>query len=496
MSKLLRLIGLRKSFGGVEVLHGVDFEVRAGEVHALVGENGAGKSTLMKIASGVYQADAGQVLFEEKQGTFHNPREALAAGIAMVHQELSLAPDLTVAQNLMAGREPTAFGLINWKELNRQAAALMAEFDLRIHPATPTSELGMGHRQVVEILKALAQNPRLIIFDEPTSSLEAHETNLVLQTIRRLAERELGVVYISHRLDEVFQVADRITVLRDGNLVATRPTAETSRPEVINLMVGRELTALFPPKAEEIGEELLRVEGLEKAGVFADISFNLHRGEVLGFSGLVGSGRTELMLALFGAEPADRGIIRLEGQPLRLQRVGDAMAAGLAYVTEDRKTVGLFLERSIEDNIGCASLDALSPGGVVSARLSRKLAAETCQSLDVRYASLDQSVGRLSGGNQQKVLFGRWLATRPKVLLVDEPTRGVDVGAKAELHRQLRAWASAGNGVIVVSSELPELIGLCDRILVMHEGRLRGEVSGADATEEKLIALAFGGSSG
>jgi len=496
VSELLRLIGLRKSFGGVEVLHGVDFEVRAGEVHALVGENGAGKSTLMKLASGVHQPETGQVFFEGLEGAFHTPQEALRAGIAMVHQELSLAPDLTVAQNLMAGREPTTFGLINWKELNRQAVALMTEFDLKVHPATPTGELGMGHRQVVEILKALAQEPRLIIFDEPTSSLEAHETSLVLATIRRLAQRGLGVVYISHRLDEVFQIADRITVLRDGNLVATKLTSETSRPEVINLMVGRELTALFPPKAEEIGDELLRVEGLEKSGAFADISFNLKRGEVLGFSGLVGSGRTELMLALFGKEPADSGTIRLEGQPLRPRRVGEAMAAGLAYVTEDRKTLGLFLERSLEDNIGCASLDALSPGGVVSARLSRKLAEETCQSLDVRYASLDQAVGRLSGGNQQKVLLGRWLATRPKVLIVDEPTRGVDVGAKAELHRQLRAWATAGNGVIVVSSELPELIGLCDRILVMHEGRLRGEVSGAEATEERLIALAFGGASG
>jgi len=494
------MTGISKTFDKVEVLHSIDFDLLPGEVHALVGENGAGKSTLMKIAAGVHQADAGSIALTGESFAPRNPFDSLAAGIAMVHQELSLAPDVSIAENILAGREPSRVGFVRWRELYARAEALLAEFDLDVQADTPVASLSAGYRQIVEVLKALASDPQIVIFDEPTSSLEAHESDLVLRTIRHLADRGIGVVYISHRMQEVFQVASRVTVLRDGGRVATKPTKDTSIEEIVNAMVGREISAMYPPKSSSVGAPLLRVEGLGRKGKFEEISFSLRKGEILGFSGLVGAGRTETMRAIFGADPIDTGSIFLDGSMVagnpksKIQNwaVPRAIAAGLAYVPEDRKTLGLFLDRSVEDNVASANLVRCSRRGLLRSSLSRHLAVEACRLLAIKARDVEQEVSSLSGGNQQKALLARWLATEPKVLIVDEPTRGVDIGAKSEIHRILREYAQKGNGVIVVSSEMPELLGLCDRILVMREGRIAGEASGATMTEERLIELAMG----
>jgi ABC-type sugar transport system ATPase subunit len=488
----LTMHGVTKSFGGIAVLHAVDFDVRGGEVHALVGENGAGKSTLMKVAAGVHMPDAGRM--ETGDGPFspENPFDALKAGIAMVHQELSLAPDLSVAENIMAGREPRRWGFVLWRSLYDRTRELLSEFGLAFSPRTPVSALGLGFRQVVEILKALAADPRVVIFDEATSSLEAHESALVLRTIRRLAGRGIGVVYITHRLDEVFKCADRVTVLRDGRHVVTEDVSRTARARIVNSMVGREMSDLFPGKAREFGKDLLRVEGLTRKGAFRDIAFSLRQGEILGFSGLVGAGRTEIMRAVFGADSIDSGTVEFVAGKLGPGRIARTASLGLAYVPEERKTLGLFQDRSLEDNIVSASLKACSRAGFVRKSGTRRMASEYCRRLLIKSRGLDQEVSCLSGGNQQKALLARWMATRPRVLIVDEPTRGVDIGAKGEIHRMLREYAEAGNGVIVVSSEMPEIIGLCDRVIVLHEGRIVGELTGSDITEERLIKLALG----
>lgn len=483
---------IRKSFGDVEVLHGVDLELVGGEVHSLVGENGAGKSTLMKIAAGIHAPDGGSMSFMGRSYAPSSPLDAGRAGIAMVHQELSLAPDISVAENILVGRMPMRGCFVNWRELNARASSLLADFGLSIDPRTPVSSLSIGCRQVIEVLKALASDPKVIIFDEPTSSLEACEASLVLDTIRRLADRSIGVVYISHRMDEVFRISDRITVLRDGDLVDTWNAADVSREAVVNAMIGREMTELYPAKASSVGDVLLSVDGLTRVGSFKDVSFILRKGEILGFSGLVGAGRTEVMRSIFGAGIPDSGAIHLDGVQRDIRSAKDAMDAGIVYLPEERKTQGLFLERSIEDNILCGNIGRCSQRGVVRPSLSRALALDMCSRLSVRARGIGQELQNLSGGNQQKVLLARWLAMKPRVLIVDEPTRGVDVGAKAEIHRMLRDYASDGNGVIVVSSEMPEIIGLCDRIIVLHEGRISGEVEGTTATEAQLASLAFG----
>jgi ribose transport system ATP-binding protein len=492
-SPLLEMRLIRKSFGEVLVLHCVNLDIHAGEVHALVGENGAGKSTLMRIAAGIHAPDDGTITFQGRSFTPKSSADALRAGIAMVHQELSLAPDLTVAENIFSGLEPRQWRwFVDRRKLYAQAASMLAEFCPAIDPYANVSSLGMGYRQVVEIVKALAWNPKVIIFDEPTASLEAAETELVLETIGKLKAKSVGVVYISHRMDEIFRISDRITVLRDGTRAGQWATAEVSREKILHAMVGREFTQLYPEKSAQIGEELFSVQGFSRRNRFRDISFTLHRREILGFSGLVGAGRTELMRAIFAADPLDSGTIVLDGQTRRFRSIREAVRAGIAYVPEDRKTQGLFLDQSVEQNIVCGNLEQCSRLGIVLKSLSRKMADEYCQCFRIKARGTDQVIKNLSGGNQQKALLARWLASLPKVLIVDEPTRGIDVAAKAEIHRLLRQYADAGNGVIVVSSEMPELIGLCDRILVLHEGRLAGEVPGQSATEQTLIHLATG----
>lgn len=492
MRVLLELRGIRKSFGEVPVLQDVDFDLRAGEVHAVVGENGAGKSTLMRIAAGVLSPDSGRMTFGGREFAPRSPADALRAGIAMVHQELSLARDLTVAENILAGREPRRGWFLDQKRLFARAAAMLEEFCPTISPHALVGSLGTGYLQVIEVLKALAWEPKVIVFDEPTSALEAHETELVLGTIRKLKDRAVGVVYISHRLDEVFRVSDRVTVLRDGALVASWNTAEVSRTDVLRAMVGRELTQLYPGKAGKLGDILFSAAGLRLPGSAHETSFSLRRGEILGFSGLLGAGRTELMRAIFAADPLDAGSISVEGRPCRFRSIREAVRAGIAYVPEDRKSQGLFLDQSVQDNILCAGLERCSRGGFLRQGLCRELADAYRRELRIGMRDPGQEMSALSGGNQQKTLLARWLAASPKVLIVDKPTRGIDVGAKVEIHRLLREYAEAGHGVIVVSSEMPELIGLCDRIVVLYEGQLAGEVSGEAATEQELLHLAMG----
>jgi ribose transport system ATP-binding protein len=372
---------------------------------------------------------------------------------------------------------------------------MLAEFCPAIDPRAPAGGLGMGYGQIVEVVKALAWDPKVIVFDEPTSALEAQETELVMAALAKLKAKGVGVVYISHRLDEVFRAADRVTVLRDGSSVAVWKTAETSRPAVQAAMVGRELTRLYPPKAETLGEIIFSVEGLRLPGAPTAVSFDLRRGEILGFSGLLGAGRTELMRAIFGADPRAAGTILLDGRTLNIRSIPDAVLAGIAYVPEDRKTQGLFLDQSVQDNILCGRFDRCSRGGLVRGDLCRALAEQYRLALDIKLRDVGQEMRGLSGGNQQKTLLARWLLAEPAVLIVDEPTRGIDVGAKVEIHRLLREYAAAGHGVIVVSSEMPELIGLCDRIIILREGRMTGTLTGAAATEQALLALALGSGS-
>jgi ribose transport system ATP-binding protein len=486
----LVLSGISKSFAGVEVLHGVDFDVRPGEVHALVGENGAGKSTLMKIAAGVHQADSGRITIGGLDHAPRNPSEALRAGIAMVHQELSLAPDLSVAENIFATNLPLKGRFVDWTELAARASALLSDFCLAIDPMEPVSSFGIGYRQVMEILKALAANPKIVIFDEPTSSLESSETALVLDTITQLSKRSIGVVYITHRLDEVFKVADRITVLRDGDRVWTKQANEVGRDDVVAAMVGRGLEDSARGEQCDAGHELLRVKGLTRKGSFSNVSFAVNCGEIVGFSGLVGAGRTEVMRAVFGIDRSDSGEVFVGGRQARIRSVKDAMDVGIAYLPEDRKALGLFLDRSVEDNIVCASLEECSRHGVVRQETSATLSSEYCARLAIKSRGIDQEVGTLSGGNQQKVLLAKWLLRKPKVLIVDEPTRGVDVGARVDIHNLMRELARVGTAVIVISSDMTEIIALSDRVCVMAEGRITGELGGDEISEEAVMRLA------
>jgi ribose transport system ATP-binding protein len=490
-SPLLALRGIGKSFLGVRVLDGVDLEVLPGEVHAIVGENGAGKSTLMKVVSGVYAPDEGTVEFAGTPRTFHGPRDAQRAGIGIVHQEFNLLPERTVAENVYLGHEPVRRGLVDRKAMLGRTAALLASIgESSLPPGARVGQLGVARQQVVEIVKALALDARLLIMDEPTAALADHEVEQLYALVRRLQQRGIGVLYVSHRLREVFDLASRITVLKDGRRVTTVDAAETSAEQLVRHMVGRELSSYYPDRAgqDELGSARLvvRAGGNRK---LRDIDLRLRTGEVLGVGGLQGSGRSALARALFGAAPFTTGDVTLDGVPVRLRSPRAAMRAGIAYVTEDRKGEGIVGGRSVLDNALLASraiLPAWSGRGARTARVRELLAA-----VDVRAAGEDQEIRFLSGGNQQKVVLARWLAVEPHVLLFDEPTRGIDVGAKSAIHDLVRRLARDGAAVLMISSELPELLGMSDRIIVMRDGRIAGELP-AGATEEEVLKLALG----
>lgn len=492
----IQVIDLSKRFGSVPALDRVTFDIRGGEVHALVGENGAGKSTLINLLAGALQPDGGQILVGGRPIHFANAHEAARAGIAAVFQELSVVGSLSVAENIFANRQPVnRLGFVRGPELRRRAAELLRSFDVAIAPETLVGNLSVAERQVIEILKCLAARPCVLLLDEPTSSLTQREKETLFALLRRLREQSHGIVYISHHLSEVLELADRITVLRDGKVVATKQRRDVSETDLVRLMVGRELRDIYgrPENVDRTHFPRLHVRGLARAGACREVSFEVWPGEIVGWAGLVGAGRTEMGRALFGAEPAQQGTILLDGQPVSPRAPSEAIRAGIAYVSEDRKTQGLFLRHSVRDNLVSPQLERFSGrGGFVRDSAIDAFALACRQRSNIVATDVHQLVGRLSGGNQQKVLLAAWMGLEPHVLIADEPTRGVDVGARLEIYAQLRELAARGAAVLLISSDLQEILGLSDRILVMRAHRLVAVFDREEATEEKIIAAALG----
>lgn len=491
---LLEMRDISKYFPGVTALDGAKFTLHTGEIHALLGENGAGKSTLMKILSGVYKKDAGEILLSGDVVEIIGPRQAQQLGISIIHQELNLVPELTVMENMYLGREPA--GLLGWVDfdtMKRDAETALTELGTEIHPETKVAALSIGAQQMVEIAKALTFKSKILIMDEPTAALTARETEHLFTIVRKLAAAGVGIVYISHRMEELFELSHSITVMRDGRYVDTVKTEETSFEQLVRLMVGREVTTRFPKEPVQPGEEVLRVEHLTRKGVLEDVSLSVRAGEVVGLAGLMGAGRTELARVIFGADPMDSGEIYVAGKKQRIRRPADAIESGIGLITEDRKHQGLVLGLPVGDNMSLASLEKVSSGGFIDGSKEETIIQGYIEKLKIRTPNAGQIVKNLSGGNQQKVVIGKWLATNPKVLIMDEPTRGVDVGAKAEIYQVMNMLAASGVGILMISSELPEILGMSDRVLVMYRGRITGEMTVAKATQEKIMAYAAGG---
>lgn len=493
---IVRLSGVSKAFGAVRALDGVDLEIMPGEVRCLAGENGAGKSTLIKILTGAIRRDGGEYRVGGREVGNPTPAAARSLGIGVVYQELSLLPDLSVEENLLMGRLPASPGglLVKSGELRRAARQMLDRVGLsNVDPATPVSELPAATRQMAEIAKVLGAEARLVVFDEPTTSLAEEEAGRLLLLISQLKREGIAVLYVTHRLEEMFEIGDSITVLRDGALVTTAPAGEFDHDSLIRAMVGRSVENLYPKHAEkEVGEVLLSVRGLRIAGVDHEVDLEVRAGEIVGLGGLVGAGRTEILRAIFGADPVESGEIEVGGKLLKPGSPQRAVEAGLGLLSEDRKELGLLLDLSIRENVSIADLHEVSRGGVVSQARERSVLDRLLSDLRLRYDSYEQPVSSLSGGNQQKVLLARWLATRAKVLLFDEPTKGVDVGAKADIYRLIGDLASRGLGVLVVSSYLPELLGISDRVVVVRERAIAGELVAKGATEEDVLRLASG----
>lgn len=491
---LLSMQGITKAFPGVIALDQVDFTLLPGEVHALLGENGAGKSTLMKIASGVYQKDSGEMLVSSRPAAITGPRHAQELGIGIIHQELHLVPELTVLENMYLGREPLGlFRFIDQAAMKQRALKVLAELGSDMDPTQVVATLSVGEQQLVEIAKALSYQTRILIMDEPTAALTERETERLFAIIRKLAAGGVGIVYISHRMEEIFAISHRITVMRDGRNVATVKTSEAGFEQLVKLMVGREITTRFPKLGASLGGEVLRVEGLTRSGKLNNISFTVRAGEIVGIAGLMGAGRTELARSIFGADRPDSGEIAVAGKKVIIHSPSDAIRAGIALISEDRKQQGLVLGMSVGDNISLATLAAVSQHGLIDSRAEKKIIADSINTLKIRTTGMEQPVKTLSGGNQQKVVIAKWLSAKPKVLIMDEPTRGVDVGAKAEIYRIMNMLTAAGAGIVMISSELPEILGMSDRVLVMHRGRITGQMNVAEATQEKIMAYAAGG---
>jgi rhamnose transport system ATP-binding protein len=488
---LLALEHAAKSFGSVRALEDGSIELRAGEAHGLVGENGAGKSTLVKILAGVYRPDAGRLLLDGQELRLGGPAEARAAGIAVIYQEPTLFPDLSVAENIFMGRQPLAAGRrIDARELRRRVEALMARLGVPLDPSRPARGLSIADQQIVEIAKALSFEARVIVMDEPTAALSGAEVERLFAVARALRAHGAAVLFVSHRLDEVLDLCQQVTVMRDGRQVFSGPLDGLTRDDLVRRMVGRELSVMYPERGAERGEVALSVRRLTREGVFTDVSFEVRHGEIVGLAGLVGAGRSEVARAVFGIDRRDAGEVLVEGRRLPAASPTAAMAAGMGYVPEDRREQGLVMDLSIARNASLASLGRLRRGVLIRAADERRLAADWALRLRLKYARLTDPVAALSGGNQQKVVLAKWLARRPTVLVVDEPTRGIDVATKAEVHRLLSDLAADGVAVLMISSELPEILGMADRVLVMHEGRLTADLPREDATEERIMFAA------
>lgn len=488
---MLQAINITKSYAGVQALRNASFELRAGEVHALIGENGAGKSTLIKIMTGAVEADGGELRLHGERLAHNSPREAKARGIAAIYQQPALFPELSVAENIAIGLEGAGLR-VDWRARRRRAAELLAQVGAKLDPDAEASELSMPQQQLVEIARALGADARVLILDEPTASLSEEDTRNLFRVLRELRARGVGMIYISHRLEELPQIADRVTVLRDGRTIDTRPMAEVDRSQLIQLMVGRELSAVFPKRSVPLGEPVLELRGLGCAasGVH-DVNLSVRAGEIVGLAGLVGAGRTELARAIFGLTPADAGEIRMRGEPVTIQSPAEAIARGIAYVPEDRRRHGVVLELPISTNITLASLRRLSRRGALDFARERAVAAEYIERLGIKTPAIFAPAATLSGGNQQKVALSRWLMTEPSVLILDEPTQGIDVGAKSEIHALMTDLAARGVAILMISSELPEILGMSDRIAVMHGGAIAGVVDRAEADQQKILALAL-----
>jgi rhamnose transport system ATP-binding protein len=494
LQTLIRLSAISKAFGGVQALCDVSFDLQSGEVHALVGENGAGKSTLIKIITGAYWPDSGTIEVAGQAIERNEPATAKRLGIAAIYQQPALFADLTVAENIaLRLAPPRALRVIHWRERSRRAQELLDQVGARISPSAIVRELSMPQQQLVEIAAALGANSRILILDEPTSSLSESDTEHLFGVIGRLRRQGVGMVYISHRLEELSVVADRVTVLRDGQHVATRAMKDVDRSELVRLMVGRSLSAVYPKREVPQGSVVLELDRVSSAasGV-KDISLCVREGEIVGLAGLVGAGRTELARVLFGLAPADSGAIRWRGGPVQIDSPRDAMGLGIAYVPEDRRRNGVVMEMPVAANITLATLRRIARGGLIKFGDERRTAEEYVQRLGVRTPSVDAPVENLSGGNQQKVALARWLAAGPRLFILDEPTQGIDVGAKAEIHRLMSELVERGAAILMLSSELPELLGMCDRIVVMRGGRIAGTLSREEATQERVLALMLG----
>lgn len=490
---ILKAENITKTFPGVVALNNVELKVRKGSVHALMGENGAGKSTLMKILIGIYIPNNGTITFKDKQVTIENTNTALKLGISMIHQELSPIPFMTVAENIFLGREPVnKYGLIDKKRMAEDTKKLFEKLEINISPNVMMKELSIANTQMVEIAKAISYNSSLIIMDEPTSAITEKEVEHLFKIIRSLKEEGVSIIYITHKMDEVFKISDDITIFRDGCHIKTLPASEINRDGLISLMVGRELSQIFPKEDAEIGEVILEVKNFTRKGKFENVSFELRRGEILGFAGLMGAGRTEVMESLFGVTKFDQGEVHIKNKRVRIKSPEDSIKNGMALLTEDRKLTGILSVLSVKDNMVLASIDKYKKGLF----LNKKEINNVCQGekgrLDIKTPSMEQLIKLLSGGNQQKVLISRWLLTSPEILILDEPTRGIDVGAKSEIHRLMSKLAQEGKAIIMISSELPEILGMSDRVIVMHEGKVSGEFLRSDVSQEKIMQCATG----
>ncbi len=490
----IELKNIHKAFGSNEVLKGVNLKLKSGEVHALMGENGAGKSTLMNILTGIHKQDKGQIFVDGKEVSFKNPLEAEANGIAFIHQELNIWPNLSILENLFMMHSITSsLGILDFKAMRALAEEKCREIEIELPLDAEAGECSVGQQQMTEIVRNLLVDAKVVIMDEPTAALTERETEKLFEVMRSLKKRGVAMVYISHRMEEVANNCDTITVMRDGVSVATKPVAEYSMEQIVRDMVGRSITEFYPDRPNKPGDVLLEVKGFSQTGVFKDVSFNLRKGEILGFAGLMGSGRTEIMRAIFGVDEHAAGELLFKGKPLVITKPEDAIKAGMAFVTENRKTEGLILDFSILRNIALPSVDSFAKNSVINFSKLSDFANKMASKLGVKANDLDLEAGALSGGNQQKVVIAKWVGMNPEVIIMDEPTRGIDVGAKRDIYELMNELTASGVSIIMVSSELPEVLGMSDRIMVVHEGRIAGELLHDEADQEKIMMLATGG---
>lgn len=490
----IEMKGINKAFGGNSVLQNAGFTLTDGEIHALMGENGAGKSTLMKILTGVYTRDAGIVTVDGVEVTYKSAQEAEQAGIVFIHQELNVLFDLTVEENMFLGKEiHNRFGVCDKKAMRAEVKKILDKLGVDIDITAKMDTLSIGQQQMIEIAKALMVDAKVIIMDEPTAALTQKETLVLFKVVRALREKGVSIVYISHRMEEIFELCDRITILRDGQYVGTRNISETNMAEVVKMMIGREIGERYPQRDVKIGEVVLEVQDLSCEGIFKDVSFHVRAGEVLGVAGLMGAGRTEIMQSIFGNMPHVTGKIFMDGKEIRHKSPKEAMKNGIGFITEDRKTEGLMLDESIMKNISVANLGKISKNGVLSAKAEKNMVKMSIEDLNIKCTGAEHVCSQLSGGNQQKVVFAKWIFTAPRVLILDEPTRGVDIGAKKEIYSVINNLAAKGVAIIMVSSELPEVLGMSDRVMIVREGRISGFIDREEANQEKVMTLATGG---